>query len=363
MAEIKILVVEDELIAAESLALDLKRLGYKVVGIVDSGEKAINKSDQTKPDLVLMDIMLKGEVNGIAAAEEIYHQFKIPVVYLTAYADANTLAQAKNSSPYGYLVKPYKAVELNTTIQIAFQKYQEEQEIQEKLAQEKNNNLLKSRALAVASHDLRNPLTNILGYSELLRDYGDRFAPEKRNEYFDWIKYSVNHMTECLEDLLLISKAEEGKLVCEPEMLDIVDFCRQILAEFKPSLSENHRLSFVCQHESYLASLDKKLLRHILSNLIANAIKYSPAGGKIILNLSCQKDQLSCQIQDEGIGMPLAYQAKIFQIFERADNVGSIKGNGLGLSIVKKAVDLHGGTLAFKSQENVGTTFTFTIPT
>jgi len=363
MTEIKILVVEDELIAAESLALDLKRLGYKVIGIVDSGEKAINKTDKTKPDLVLMDIMLKGEVDGIAAADKIYNTFAIPVIYLTAYADANTLERAKNSSPYGYLVKPYKAVELNSTIQVALQKYQEEQQIQAQLAQEKDNSLLKSRALAVASHDLRNPLTNILGYSELLRDYGEKFPPEKRNEYFDWIKYSVTHMNESLEDLLLISKAEEGKLICEPETLDIVDFFRHIIDEFKPSITSQHQLIFNCHHQSYLANIDRKLLRHILNNLISNAIKYSPSGGKITLNLICKQNQIFFQIQDEGIGMPEEYQTKIFQIFERADNVGSIKGNGLGLSIVKKAVDLHEGTIKFKSQEDVGTTFTVTIPT
>ncbi len=359
---VKIMIVEDELIAAESLSLDLKRLGYNVTAIVDSGEKAIQTSSEFPPDLILMDIMLKGDLDGITAAETIYHRLSIPIVYLSAYADNQTLDRAKQTAPYGYLVKPYKSQELKTTIEIALYKHQQEQNLIHKLAQEIKVNQIKTHALAVASHDLRTPLTSILGYTELLRDFGNEFDDDKKQKYFDFIKSAVTHMNESLEDLLLISKAEENRIKVEPEQFDIVDFCDAVLAEFQPTLTEQHNLILDSNVKSDRIFLDPKLLRHILNNLISNAIKYSPKGGDIFLKLISHENEIIFEIKDKGIGIPDSYQTKLFQLFERGDNVGDIEGNGLGLSIVKKAVELLKGEIKVSSEQNIGTTFTITIP-
>ena len=119
----KILIVEDELIVAENLSIILQQIGYEIVGIVNAGEKVIENVTATNPDLVLMDIMLQGEIDGITAAEQIYQQFHVPVIYMTAYADDNTIERAKKTEPYGYLVKPFEIIDLKTTIEIALQKY------------------------------------------------------------------------------------------------------------------------------------------------------------------------------------------------------------------------------------------------
>jgi EAL domain-containing protein (putative c-di-GMP-specific phosphodiesterase class I)/AmiR/NasT family two-component response regulator len=118
-----ILIVEDELIVAENLAQSLKKLGYPISTIVNSGEQAIQAVTTHHPDLILMDIMLVGDIDGIEAALQISLQFKIPVVYMTAYADQYTLERAKKTEPYGYLVKPFKPQDIQTTIEIAFQRY------------------------------------------------------------------------------------------------------------------------------------------------------------------------------------------------------------------------------------------------
>jgi EAL domain-containing protein (putative c-di-GMP-specific phosphodiesterase class I)/CheY-like chemotaxis protein len=125
----KIMIVEDELIVAENLSQNLERLGYQVSAVVNSGEDAIQTALATPPDLVLMDIMLLGSIDGIEAASEIYFQLKIPVIYMTAYADQNTLERAKKTEPYGYLVKPFKPQEIQTTIEIAFHRYQIEKNL------------------------------------------------------------------------------------------------------------------------------------------------------------------------------------------------------------------------------------------
>lgn len=356
-----ILIVEDELIAAESLALDLKKLGYHICAVVNSGEKAISQVEKSPPNLILMDIMLKGEMDGITAAQKIYHQWKIPIIYLSAYADANTLERAKSIPVYGYLVKPYKVADISTTISMALAKYKEDKHQEEELSAQRKVNQIKSRALATASHDLRTPLTNILGYTELIRDYGDRIPPEKKERYFNFIKSAVGKMKDSLEDLLLISRAEEGKVTLYPEKFNLLEYLEILVEEYK-NLSDNHVIKLSSDEARYEVCLDQKILNHILHNLLSNAIKYSPEGGEINLRLKSNQEEIIIEIEDEGIGIPADYQDKLFRLFERGSNVGQIKGNGLGLSIVKKAIDLCKGKIFVESEENKGSKFTVILP-
>lgn len=131
MAQNKILIVEDEIIIAEDLQRRLERLGYKVIGIASSGEEAINKAREEIPDLVLMDIVIHGKMDGIETADNIKTMFNIPVIYLTAFSDEETLKRAKITEPFGYMVKPYRERELKITIEIALYKYNIEQKIKE----------------------------------------------------------------------------------------------------------------------------------------------------------------------------------------------------------------------------------------
>lgn len=129
MSKNNILVVEDESIVSKDIQQSLKKLGYNISGAASTGEKAILLANETKPDLVLMDIMLKGDMSGIETAEKIKESLNIPVIYLTAYADENTLAKAKVTEPYGYIIKPFKEIDLHTSIEMALYKHGKEQEI------------------------------------------------------------------------------------------------------------------------------------------------------------------------------------------------------------------------------------------
>jgi DNA-binding LytR/AlgR family response regulator len=124
MAKLKVLIVEDESIVAKDIQNSLKKMGYIVTAVVSSGEKGIDEIEQSRPDLILMDIMLKGDMTGIEAANVIRERFDIPVIFLTAYADDNTLNKAKISEPYGYILKPFKEKELQTTIEMAIYKHE-----------------------------------------------------------------------------------------------------------------------------------------------------------------------------------------------------------------------------------------------
>jgi DNA-binding LytR/AlgR family response regulator len=123
MGKINVLIVEDENIVAKDIQHSLKKLGYNVVGIVSSGEKAIAAATEKKPEVVLMDIMLQGDMSGIEAAREIRDNLNIPVIYLTAYADENTLSKAKITEPYGYIIKPFKEIDIHTSIEMALYKH------------------------------------------------------------------------------------------------------------------------------------------------------------------------------------------------------------------------------------------------
>jgi len=129
MSKINVLVVEDESIVSKDLQHSLRKLGYNVVGVASNGEKAIELAGLKKPNIILMDIMLKGDMNGIEAAEKIKELYSVPIVFLTAYSDESTLSKAKITEPYGYILKPFKEIDLHTTIEMAVYKHGKEQEI------------------------------------------------------------------------------------------------------------------------------------------------------------------------------------------------------------------------------------------
>ena len=132
MRKTKILVVEDEIIVARDIRNMLVGLGYEVTAVVSRAMAAIKKAQETGPDIVLMDVMLQGKITGVEAAEQIYTNFSIPVVYLTAYADSTTVQQAKKTEPFGYIIKPFEERELQTTIEIALYKYKMQMELKDR---------------------------------------------------------------------------------------------------------------------------------------------------------------------------------------------------------------------------------------
>ena len=129
MGKISVLVVEDESIVSKDIQYSLKKLGYNVVGVAATGQKAIELCGEKLPDIILMDIMLKGDINGIKASTRIKEVYNIPVIFLTAYADENTLSKAKVTEPYAYIIKPFKEIDLHTSIEMAFYKHSKELEI------------------------------------------------------------------------------------------------------------------------------------------------------------------------------------------------------------------------------------------
>lgn len=245
-----------------------------------------------------------------------------------------------------------------------------EEIIRSALETEKELGELKSLIITTISHEFRTPLTAILGSAELLRHYGKTWSDEKRLKHFQRIDESVQHMTQLLNDVILMGEVEAGQLQCNPTQLDLEKLCREIVEELQLSLEskqegqENNApgIDFLVRGNVTQANADEKLLRQVLTNLLSNATKFSSQGTIVRFHLVCQEGQVIFRIQDEGIGIPSAEQERVFESFYRASNVGTIPGTGLGLAIAKKCIDLHQGQIALESQVGVGTTFTVKLP-
>lgn len=237
-----------------------------------------------------------------------------------------------------------------------------EDDVRRALEQEKELNELKSRFVAMTSHEFRTPLAAILSSTELLEDYGDRMEKPERAELMSNVKVAVRRMTDMLDQVLLIGKADAGRMECNPQALKMQEFCRGLLAEVKAGATPSHKLALDFRSKVKHALMDPQLLRRILSNLLMNAIKYSPAGGEVVLSVTAGKGEFSFVVSDQGIGIPHADHPRLFEAFHRARNIGNISGTGLGLSIVKRCVDLHRGTIKFESEPGKGSRFEVRIP-
>ncbi|WP_053076726.1 7TM diverse intracellular signaling domain-containing protein [Caenimonas sp. SL110] len=240
-------------------------------------------------------------------------------------------------------------------------------EIREALEQQKALNELRSRFVAMTSHEFRTPLAAIQSAEELLRHYGDRLPQPERIEVLDSIASGVQRMSRMMDRVLLLGRADAGMLEFEPQRLDLVQLCRQLVAEARAQQpGEKREVNLVLGEGVGVGSYDEKLLRHVLGNLLSNALKYSPGGGEVRFGVRREmQDKGSVtvfEVSDQGIGIPADEIAHLFESFHRASNVGAIQGTGLGLAIVKNAVEMHGGTIEVQSRIGEGTTFTVRLP-
>src|ERR671932_1362227 len=181
------------------------------------------------------------------------------------------------------------------------------------LEKEKEVNELKSRFISMTSHEFRTPLTSILGSSELLEYYSKKWTEEKKISHLHRIQTNVQRLTHLLDDVLLIGKADAGRLDFKPESINLEQFCLNLVEELQLSLSNQHTLTFVSQGQCTDAYMDERLLRHIFNNLLSNAINYSPAGGTVHFQLTCQDGKAIFQIRDEGIGIPPEDLKRLFE--------------------------------------------------
>ncbi len=370
ISKANILIVDDKPNNLHLLSSMLEDQGYEV-RCANSGAIAIRAVEIEYPDIILLDINMPN-MNGYEVCEHLKlneHTQAIPVIFLSALSETIDKVKAFKVGGIDYITKPFQLEEVLARIETQLSIRRMQIELQEAkdqaikaLEKEQELNRMKSDFVSMVSHDFRNPLTSIQGFAGLL-ECGDQIpTSETLHRYVNKINNSVEHLLLLLDEILLIGQFEVGKMQYQPVLVNLENFCTELIDTLQYTIGNQHKIFFNCTGKFIQAEIDVILLQRILTNLLSNAIKYSPSGSEIYLDLECHNHVTIFQIRDQGIGIPLENQSNLFEAFYRCNNVGEIKGTGLGLAIVKKCVEVHQGSISMESQENLGTTFTVSLP-
>src|SRR5690606_20881517 len=230
------------------------------------------------------------------------------------------------------------------------------------LTAEREANELKNRFISTISHEFRNPLSVIKASADMLLHYGERMSKAKVEEHLARIIGQVDLATGLLDDVLALDATRAGTLDFHPEPADIAGFCQSLVEYFRRTDDKQHDIVFEGVLPPGQIAADLRFLNRILTNLMSNAIKYSPAGSRIRLAAAVEAGDLVLQVEDEGIGIPKDEQIRIFDSFFRARNAQHVVGTGLGLTIVRQHVEAYGGRISVTSQPGQGAVFRVWLP-
>ncbi|HRP34102.1 MAG TPA: PAS domain-containing sensor histidine kinase [Agriterribacter sp.] len=238
---------------------------------------------------------------------------------------------------------------------------QSQNELHDALEKEKHLNEIKSRFVSIASHEFRTPLSTVLSSASLLSKYTTTEDQGKRDRHVEKIKDAVRNLNDILDDFLSLGKLDENKVETHPTVFNIEDFMDEVLEEMKPQEKSGQRIAFSCDGSPDICT-DKRLLKNIIINLLANAIKFSAENTTIDIRSTTHPAHLEICISDEGIGISDEDQQQLFSSFFRGKNAVNIQGTGLGLHIIKRYADLLKGNIKIESDLGKGTTARVTIP-
>jgi signal transduction histidine kinase len=376
----KILVTDDDLATLKTLSANLEDMGYQVT-TASNGLEALELIRKQGFNIIIADIKLP-DISGLEILETAQElNPETAVIMITGHASLETAVDAINEGAYAYILKPVAMSELETTLNNALREQRllvENRELVESLQQSNKSLEEANRALAQVSqaksdftarmsHELRTPLNSIIGFSEVL--LSQKMSPADQathEEFLGYIHISAEHLLHLIDSILDLSKIEAGKLTLEPKEFDLKVLLEDVKITVLPMFTtKKQTLKIEIDQEIDSIFADEPKMRQILLNLLSNAHKFTPTGGRI--KVVCRREDphlLQCSVSDSGIGISPQDQPKIFEEFGqlKKDLTDNAKGVGLGLSIAKRLVELHGGKIWVASESGSGSTFTFTIP-
>ncbi|NCS26501.1 MAG: hybrid sensor histidine kinase/response regulator [Microcystis aeruginosa BS13-02] len=377
--DIKVLLIEDNLAEARLLKEILKGNEKKEFHLVNVSRlsEAISLLQQTNFDVILLDLTLPDSQGLESLAPLLITAPKLPIVVLTNTNDDNLALAALRQGAQDYLIKREVSLEILTrSLCYAIERKQMEEALREsnealkmsviertnQLEKAQELNQLKTEFVSMLSHDFRNPLNKILLSAGLLEESRDRLTKDQQVSYFRMIRSAIKDMDQLLTEVLLIGRADSGRLYCQFDPVDLLDYCQKLVESF--IVKPENQSAIISQIEGSLERglWDVNLIKHILTNLLGNAIKYSPQGNPVEFKIIVESEQVVFKIIDQGIGIPCKDQEHLFKPFYRGSNVDNIQGTGLGLAIVGRCVEAHKGQIHLESEEGKGTKITVILP-
>jgi signal transduction histidine kinase len=247
-------------------------------------------------------------------------------------------------------------------IALAIERKRAEAELLRTLAREKELGQLKSTFVSMVSHEFRTPLGIIQSSAEILHDYFSQLDPPQREEQLQSIVRNTQRMAGMMEEILVLSRLDSGKMEFKPARLDLASFCHRLVEQVLSATAQRCPIELQLTALPAEAQADERLLDYIFSNLLGNAVKYSPAGSPVRFTVERDGPHAVCRICDQGIGIPATDQPWLFNAFHRGGNVGERSGSGLGLVLVKRCVELHRGEVQIESTVGEGTRVTLRLP-
>lgn len=379
-----ILVVEDEAVIAIDLQETLIGLGYTVQGPIATGEEALIAAAELRPDLVMLDIRLAGRLDGIAVAEQLRATMDVPIIFLTAHADAETVARAGGTEPYAYLLKPFDESELAITLQLVLQRSGRDQaqaHVMSALTADRDSSRAALASVSAAlrraeqsrdlflsslSHELRTPLNTILGAAELLDDEVLGALTIQQRGAVQRITRGGSRLLALVARLLDYVALASGQAAARIETVALEQVCRQCLAVAQAAADAKGLQLLSSIPSGITISADPAQLIQMLTIVLENAVKFTPGGGRIGLEVTL--DELNASVQltiwDTGIGIAEEQRDRLFQPFSQIDArlARSYDGVGLGLALAHRVVQLHHGTISVESTPGHGSRFIIRIP-
>jgi len=370
-----VLIVDDEKIIRKICHLTLMKMGYHLL-IAENGVEALRLLAKSDCDMALVDLKMP-----LMGGMELLHNMQrdyphIQVIMMTAYATVEIAIDAMKRGAYDLILKPFRADQLRIAIERCAKSIELNKEIQElKVSNKKLKEIheMKDKFIAITSHELRTPVSHIKGYLTIIDDdSANEITASERKEYMSIIKAAVNDLENIVHNMYDVLKLEYGRIELNVEDVALAELIAQVIAEFRFILKER-KLFLKCEDifEPAKISGDRFKLKQVISELLQNAIKYTPDGGSIEIQTARKGDFCHLKVIDTGVGICEAKQSKIFEKFyeiQNSDYHSSSKmefmggGIGLGLTIVKDIVEAHHGRVIVQSASNKGSIFTVMLP-
>jgi signal transduction histidine kinase len=353
-----ILIVDDTPANLKVLGDILKGFEYKVRP-APSGILALQAAEKEKPDIILLDIMMP-EMDGYEVCRRLKANDalrEIPVIFISALNDTNDIVKALQSGGVDYITKPFKAEEINARISVHLKISDQSKELVKLNAD-------KDRFIAILAHDLKSPFNSILGFMELLSLNIYKYDIAKIEEQLKIINSSAHSVYNLIEDLLIWTRSQAGKLPFKPQKLNLSELCLQIEESYKVNTMLKDIMVNQLVEPDIIVYADIDMLKTILRNLFSNAIKFSNPGGQIDLFAEQKTSNIQISVRDYGTGIPPKILSKLFDLAHTQSIPGTLNetGTGLGLMLCKDFIEIHGGEIQVESQEGEGSTFTIKLP-